>query len=114
MSLLVWLAFGAVALVPAMMTLTGPMVLADGAVRDPQPHGRPDGAGRGRARRRTARLGDGRPGGLVRPQGLASVVFALLALEELGSPTAGPAVAVIAITVLLSVAAHGATAQGTG
>jgi NhaP-type Na+/H+ or K+/H+ antiporter len=39
------------------------------------------------------------------------VVFALLALEELGSPTAERAVAVIAITVLLSVVAHGATAE---
>jgi sodium/hydrogen antiporter len=45
------------------------------------------------------------------PRGLASVVFALLALEELGSPTADPAVAVIAITVLLSVVAHGTTAE---
>ena len=45
------------------------------------------------------------------PRGLASVVFALLALEELGSHTAGPAVAVITITVLLSVIAHGATAD---
>jgi hypothetical protein len=39
------------------------------------------------------------------------VVFALLALEELGSPTAGRAVAVITATVLLSVVAHGATAE---
>ena len=48
------------------------------------------------------------------PRGLASVVFALLALEELGSPTADRAVAVviaITITVLLSVIAHGATAE---
>jgi sodium/hydrogen antiporter len=45
------------------------------------------------------------------PRGLASVVFALLALEELGSPTAGRAVAVIAITVVLSVVVHGATAE---
>jgi NhaP-type Na+/H+ or K+/H+ antiporter len=45
------------------------------------------------------------------PRGLASVVFALLALEELSSPTADRAVAVIAITVLLSVIAHGATAE---
>ena len=42
---------------------------------------------------------------------LASVVFALLALEELGSHTAGHPVAVITITVLLSVIAHGATAD---
>ena len=45
------------------------------------------------------------------PRGLASVVFALLALEEIGQHVAGPAVAVIAFTVLLSVIAHGATAE---
>ena len=43
------------------------------------------------------------------PRGLASLVFALLALEELG-PGADDAVATIAVTVLLSVLAHGATA----
>jgi sodium/hydrogen antiporter len=43
------------------------------------------------------------------PRGLASVVFALLAVEELGAQAEG-AVAVIATTVLLSVFAHGATA----
>jgi NhaP-type Na+/H+ or K+/H+ antiporter len=43
------------------------------------------------------------------PRGLASLVFALLALEELG-PEADEAVAVIGLTVLLSVLAHGFTA----
>jgi sodium/hydrogen antiporter len=43
------------------------------------------------------------------PRGLASLVFALLALEELG-PGADQAVAVIAVTVLASVIAHGVTA----
>jgi sodium/hydrogen antiporter len=43
------------------------------------------------------------------PRGLASLVFALLALEELG-PGADEAVAVIAATVLLSVLAHGVSA----
>ena len=43
------------------------------------------------------------------PRGLASVVFALLAVEELGA-SADDAVAVIATTVLLSVFAHGITA----
>ncbi|BFU43218.1 cation:proton antiporter [Krasilnikovia sp. MM14-A1004] len=43
------------------------------------------------------------------PRGLASVVFALLAVEELGEDAA-PAVAVVVATVLLSVLAHGATA----
>ena len=45
------------------------------------------------------------------PRGLASVVFGLLALEDLGEQVAKPAVAVIAFTVLLSVIAHGLTAD---
>ena len=44
------------------------------------------------------------------PHGLASVVFALLALEDLGG-SARTAVTVISITVLLSVIAHGVTAE---
>jgi NhaP-type Na+/H+ or K+/H+ antiporter len=43
------------------------------------------------------------------PRGLASVVFALLAVEELGA-AANPAVTVIVLTILLSVVAHGVTA----
>ena len=43
------------------------------------------------------------------PRGLASLVFALLALEALGAVSDG-AVAVIAATVLLSVLAHGFSA----
>ncbi|MEV4349526.1 cation:proton antiporter [Actinoplanes sp. NPDC049596] len=43
------------------------------------------------------------------PRGLASIVFALLAVEELG-PAADTAVAAIVLTVLLSVVAHGLTA----
>jgi NhaP-type Na+/H+ or K+/H+ antiporter len=43
------------------------------------------------------------------PRGLASLVFALLALEELG-PAAHEAVSVIAVTVFLSVLAHGVSA----
>jgi hypothetical protein len=39
------------------------------------------------------------------------VVFALLALEDIGQPAASQAVAVITVTVLLSVIAHGATAD---
>jgi NhaP-type Na+/H+ or K+/H+ antiporter len=45
------------------------------------------------------------------PRGLASVVFCLLALEELGNPAADHAAAVITVTVVLSVLAHGATAD---
>jgi NhaP-type Na+/H+ or K+/H+ antiporter len=43
------------------------------------------------------------------PRGLASLVFALLALDELGSG-ADEAVTVIGVTVLMSVVAHGLTA----
>ena len=45
------------------------------------------------------------------PRGLASVVFGLLALEDLAGPAAKPAVAVIAFTVMLSVLAHGLSAD---
>jgi sodium/hydrogen antiporter len=44
------------------------------------------------------------------PRGLASLVFALIALEELGAG-ADDAVAVISLTVFLSVLAHGLTAS---
>ena len=43
------------------------------------------------------------------PRGLASLVFALLALEALG-PVADDAVAIVTVTVLLSVLAHGLSA----
>jgi sodium/hydrogen antiporter len=50
------------------------------------------------------------------PRGLASVVFALLALELLGESNeiVGRAVAVVALTVLLSVVLHGITAGPAG
>jgi NhaP-type Na+/H+ or K+/H+ antiporter len=44
------------------------------------------------------------------PRGLASLVFALLALEELGQGGADTALVVIAVTVFLSVLAHGFSA----
>lgn len=49
------------------------------------------------------------------PRGLASVVFALLAVEELGDTDAvGQAISVVAFTVLMSVAGHGITAGPLG
>ena len=50
------------------------------------------------------------------PRGLASVVFALLAIEELGetAPEVRRAVATVALTVLLSVVLHGITARPGG
>jgi sodium/hydrogen antiporter len=50
------------------------------------------------------------------PRGLASVVFALLAVEELGdtSDVVGRAIAAVALTVLLSVVLHGLSAGPGG
>ena len=49
------------------------------------------------------------------PRGLASVVFALLAVEELGeSDVVRQAIAIVALTVLLSVLAHGVSAGPFG
>jgi NhaP-type Na+/H+ or K+/H+ antiporter len=49
------------------------------------------------------------------PRGLASVVFALLAVEELGeTPSVAPAIAAVTTTVLLSVVLHGVTAGPLG
>ena len=106
-SLLVWLAFGAVALVSALESLTWPMVLyailSLTVVR--------------MVPVLVALVGaqlDWATSVLVAwfgPRGLASVVFALLALEDLGDAAAKPAVAVITLTVVLSIVAHGATAE---
>jgi NhaP-type Na+/H+ or K+/H+ antiporter len=46
---------------------------------------------------------------MIGPRGLASVIFALLALQELHGE-ADELVASIALTILLSVVAHGLTA----
>ena len=105
-SLLVWLAFGAVAVGPAVEGLTWQTVLyavlSLTVIRMVPVAVALVGARLGWAT--TVLVG------WFGPRGLASVVFALLALEELGDATAGHAVAVITITVLLSVVAHGATA----
>jgi NhaP-type Na+/H+ or K+/H+ antiporter len=106
-SLLVWLAFGAVMVVPAFESLTWPdvayAVLSLTLIRMVPVAVALAGARLGRTT--VAFIG------WFGPRGLASVVFALLALEELGQGTAGPAIAVIAFTVLLSVVAHGVTAD---
>jgi len=106
-SLLVWLAFGAVAVAPAVEVLNWQIVLyavlsltvirmAPVAVAL---------AGSGLDRATIALVA------WFGPRGLASVVFSLLAQEELGSPAADHAAAVISITVVLSVVLHGATAD---
>jgi NhaP-type Na+/H+ or K+/H+ antiporter len=105
MSLLVWLAFGVIAL-PIMVERINPAmivyaVLSLTAIR--------------MVPVALALIGSGLDRNTVLfvgwfgPRGLASLVFALLALEELGSG-ADEAVAVVAVTVLLSVIAHGLSA----
>ena len=106
-SLLVWLTFGAVAVVPAVEVLNWQIilyaVLSLTVIRMAPVAAVLIGSGLDRATiTLVAWFG---------PRGLASVVFCLLALEELGSPTADHAAAVITITVVLSVLAHGATAD---
>jgi NhaP-type Na+/H+ or K+/H+ antiporter len=106
-SLLVWLAFGAVAVLPAFQLLTWRTVLyavLSLTVIRMVPVALAL-AGGGLGRPVTVFIG------WFGPRGLASVVFALLALEELGNHAAGRAVAVIAFTVLLSVVAHGVSAN---
>ncbi|MCX4757222.1 cation:proton antiporter [Kitasatospora purpeofusca] len=107
LSLLVWLVFGVVAVVPALEALTWQTalyaVLSLTVIRMLPVALALTGAGLGRP----AVLFVGWFG----PRGLASVVFGLLALEDLGEPAAQPAVTVIGFTVLLSVLAHGLTAD---
>ena len=106
-SLLVWLIFGAVAVVPAVDVLNWQIilyaVLSLTVIRMAPVAAVLIRSGLDRATiALVAWFG---------PRGLASVVFCLLALEELGSPTADHAAAVITITVVLSVLVHGATAD---
>ena len=106
-SLLVWLAFGAIAVVPALQALswqTALYAVASLTVIRMVPV--------------ALALAGGRLGrtpvlfiGWFGPRGLASVVFALLALEDLGPAVAERPVAIIAFTVLLSVVLHGVTAD---
>jgi NhaP-type Na+/H+ or K+/H+ antiporter len=106
-SLLVWLAFGAVAVAPAFTGLTWQTALYAGlsltVIRMAPVALALAGSGLGRAA--SAFIG------WFGPRGLASVVFGLLALEELGHTGAQPAVTAIGVTVVLSVIIHGATAD---
>jgi NhaP-type Na+/H+ or K+/H+ antiporter len=106
-SLLVWLMFGVVAVVPAFENLTWQTaayaVLSLTVIRMLPVAVALAGTGLGRATVAFV--------GWFGPRGLASVVFALLALEALGETAAKPVITVIAFTVLLSVIAHGLTAD---
>jgi NhaP-type Na+/H+ or K+/H+ antiporter len=106
-SLLVWLAFGAIAVVPALQDLnwqTGLYAVLSLTLIRMLPVSVAL-AGSKLGREAVAFIG------WFGPRGLASVVFALIALEDLGPSDARPAVAVITVTVLLSVLAHGVTAD---
>jgi NhaP-type Na+/H+ or K+/H+ antiporter len=107
LSLLVWLLFGVVAVVPVLESLTWQTVLYAAlslTVIRMLP-----------VTIALAGAGLGRPAvlfvGWFGPRGLASVIFGLLALEELAEPAAKPAITVIMFTVMLSVLAHGLTAD---
>ena len=106
-SLLVWLAFGAVAVVPAFSGLSWQVafyaVLSVTIIRMVPVALALAGSGLGWAARAFI--------GWFGPRGLASVVFGLLALEELGKAAARPALSAIGVTVVLSVIAHGITAE---
>ena len=107
LSLVVWLMFGIVAVTPAIENLTwqtGLYAVLSLTVIQMLPVA---------VALAGARLG--KPTvlfiGWFGPRGLASVVFGLLALEDLAGSAAKPVVSVIAFTVLLSVLAHGLTAD---
>jgi sodium/hydrogen antiporter len=107
LSLLVWLMFGVTAVVPALKDLTWQTVLY-AALSLTVIRMLPVAVALAGARL-------GRPAvlfiGWFGPRGLASVVFALLALEDLTKTAARPAITVITFTVLLSVLAHGLSAD---
>lgn len=104
-SLLVWLTFGAIA-VPIMMNRAGWVTVIYAVLSLTVVRMLPVAL---------ASIGSGVDRGTVLflgwfgPRGLASLVFALLALEELGHGAEG-AVSVVGATVFLSVLAHGLTA----
>jgi NhaP-type Na+/H+ or K+/H+ antiporter len=105
-SLLTWLVFGAVA-VPVVLAHTDWQVVGYAVLSLTVVRMLPVGLallGTGLPRRTVAFIG------WFGPRGLASIIFAVLALEELGVE-ADRAVAVIGMTVLLSVFAHGLSAQ---
>jgi NhaP-type Na+/H+ or K+/H+ antiporter len=105
-SLLVWLAFGAVA-IPILLDRWSPVILLYAVLSLTVVRMLPVAI---------AAIGSGLDRdtvlfiGWFGPRGLASLVFALLALEELGESDAALAVTIIAATVFLSVIAHGASA----
>ena len=106
-SLLVWLAFGAIAL-PIMVDRVDALVVLYAVLSLTVVRMLPVAVASIGAHldRRTVLFV-----GWFGPRGLASLVFALLALEALGR-SADEAIAVVAVTVLLSVVAHGLSAGG--
>jgi NhaP-type Na+/H+ or K+/H+ antiporter len=108
-SLLVWFAFGAL-VVPVMVERTDLRIVLYAVLSLTLVRMLPVAigcAGAGLDRRAVVFVG------WFGPRGLASLVFALLALEELGT-AAADALSIIGLTVLMSVVAHGLTARPLG
>ena len=104
-SSLVWLAFGAIA-IPIMLDRVDPLMLVYAVLSLTVVRMLPVWLallGSGLDRRTVLFVG------WFGPRGLASLVFALLALEALG-PMSDEAVAIVTVTVLVSVLAHGVSA----
>ncbi|MEZ5239444.1 MAG: cation:proton antiporter [Microthrixaceae bacterium] len=106
LTMLAFLVFGAVVLGPDLGVFDWSMLLCGR-----QPHGRQDGSGRtGAAAQRRAGPHD-RVHRLVRPQGIASVLYSFLLLEATeGLAVYDRVVSVVTLTVALSVLLHGMTA----
>jgi sodium/hydrogen antiporter len=106
-SLLVWLTFGAVAVVPTFSDLSWQIalyaVLSVTIIRMAPVALALTGSGLSWPARAFI--------GWFGPRGLASVVFGLLALEELGNAAVRPVLAAIGVTVVLSVIVHGISAE---
>ncbi|BCJ44529.1 sodium:proton antiporter [Actinoplanes ianthinogenes] len=105
-SLLVWLVFGAIA-IPIVIASAGPVTVLYAVLSLTLVRMVPVALaciGAGFDRKTVLFIG------WFGPRGLASLVFALLSLEELGDG-ADPAVTVIGLTVLISVVVHGLTAK---
>ena len=104
---LVWFAFGAAMLRPS---LSDPGLLRCLVVRRCEPDGGPDGPGVHCALRTRLGLATSAFIGWFGPRGLASVIFALLASDELGHQ-ADTLLNVVSITVACSIILHGVSAN---
>ena len=106
LSSVTFVVFGAIMLGPALGATTWQIV----ALCRPQPHGRAHAPGRDRAARHRARRPTVGFVGWFGPRGLASIVFAVIIVEEGGLPHEDVVITTTVLTVALSILAHGLTA----